>query len=243
MYCKTPPPAQRTDVDLDALNRDLESLVASARTDFANNPFNTVSQQRLKALLDLQSILQRQQLTQDQLKLVRGQVSALAASSPSPAAQNPPPNAPAPASASAAGPLAAPPAAVSTPPTQTASQPLQQLLNPGTLAELIKATAGRQQPTPPPQIPSTLPPIPQIPQARNTVQPAAENPLIVALRSRGLLPPASAPPSLASGTPPNMGGLPFIIPGQARATPPAATPQASVSSSSIVPMNTASMKM
>lgn len=168
-------------------------------------------------------------------------MSALAASSPAPVAQNPPPNAPAPAPAT--GPLAAPPEAVSTPPTQPASQPLQQLLNPGTLAELIKATAGRQQPTPPPQIPSTLPSIPQIPQTSNTLQPAAENPLIAALRSRGLLPPASAPPSLASGTPPNVGGLPFIIPGQARATPPAAMPQASVPPSSIVPMNTTSMKM
>lgn len=238
---QTPPPGHRTDVDLEALNRDLEGLVASARTDFANNPFDAVSQQRLKALLDLQSILQRQQLTQDQLKLVRGQVSALAASSPASAAQNPAPNAPAPAPAAA--PLAAPPVPVSTPPTQSASQPLQQLLNPGTLAELIKATAARQQPTPPPQIPSALPPMPQIPQASNTMQPAAENPLIAALRSRGLLPPASAPPSLASGTPPNAGTLPFIMPGQARATPPAATPQASVPASSVVPMNTASMKM
>lgn len=213
-------------------------MVASARTDFANNPFNAVSQQRLKALLDLQSILQRQQLTRDQLKLVRGQLSALAASSAAPAAQNPVPNAPTPVPAAA--PLAGPPAPVSTPPTQSVSQPLQQLLNPGTLAELIRATAARQQPTPPPQIPSALP---QMPQASNTMQPAAENPLIAALRSRGLLPPASAPPSLASGTPPNVGALPFIMSGQARATPPAATAQASMPASSVVPMNTASMKM
>lgn len=238
---QTPPPGHRTDVDLDALNRDLGALVSSARIEFANNPFNAASQQRLKALLDLQSILQRQQLTQDQLKLVRDQVSALAASSPASTAPNPTPNAPAPAPATA--PLAVPPVPVSTPPTQSVSQPLQQLLNPGTLAELIKATAGRQQPTPPPQIPSALPSIPQTPQTSNTPQPAAENPLIAALRSRGLLPPASAPPSLASGTPPNAGALPFIIPGQARATPPAVTPQVSMPASSVVPMNTASIKM
>lgn len=233
---QTPPPGHRPDVDLDTLNRDLEALVASARNDFANSPFNSLSQQRLKALLDLQSILQRQQLTQDQLKLVRDQVSALAVSSSASAANNSTPNVPTPA------PAAAPPAPVSTPPTQSISQPLQQLLNPGTLAELIKATAGRQQPTPP-QIPNALPPMPQIPPTSNTPQPAAENPLIAALRSRGLLPPASAPPSLASGTPPNGGALPFILPGQARATPPAPTPQVSIPTSSVVPMDTASMKM
>lgn len=226
---QTPPPGHRPDVDLETVNRDLEGLVASARSDFANSPFNPVSQQRLKALLDLQSILQRQQLTQEQLKLVRDQVSALAVSSPAPPSQTSTPN---------------PPAPVSTPPTQPASQPLQHLLNPGTLSELIKATAGRQQPTPPPQIPSSLPSIPQVPSVSHTPQPTAENPLIVALRSRGLLPPASAPPSLASGMPPNGGALPFIIPGQAGATPPATTPQqASMPPSSAVPMSTASMKM
>lgn len=223
---QTPPPGQRSDVDLETLNRDLESLVASARNEFANSPFNPVSQQRLKALLDLQNILQRQQLTQDQLKLVRDQVSALAVSSTATPAQNPSLHAAAPA------PAVAPPVSVSTPPTQSISQPLQQLLNPGTLAELIKATAGRQQPTPPPQISSTS----------NTPQPSTENPLIAALRARGLLP-SSAPPSLSSGTPPSGAALPFIIPGQARATPPAPTPQGSMPPSSTVPMTTASIKM
>lgn len=234
---QTPPPGHRSDVvDLETLNRDLESLVASARNDFANSPFNPVSQQRLKALLDLQNILQRQQLTQDQLKLVRDQVSTLAVSSTASPAQNPSPQAAAPI------PAAAPPVPVSTPPTQSISQPLQQLLNPGTLAELIKATAGRQQPTPP-QIPNPFPPIPQISSTSNTPQPPAENALIAALRARGLLPSSSAPPSLSSGTPPSGSALPFIIPGQARATPPVPPPQPSGPPSSVVPMTTASMKM
>ncbi|KAJ5216454.1 mRNA cleavage factor complex component Pcf11 [Penicillium cinerascens] len=216
----TPPYGHRPDVQLESLNRDLEALIASARNDFANSPFNPTSQQRLKALLDLQRILQNQQLPPDQLKAVRDQLATYAI--PPAPVQNPAP---------------APPAPVPTPPTLPASQPLSQLLNSETLAGLLKATAGNQQPTPPPQFPT----IPQMPTT-STPQPA-ENPLIAALRLRGLLPSASAPPSLASGTPPMGGSLPFMIPGQLQSTPPASTPQASTPSSSTVPMNTASMKI
>lgn len=213
-------------------------MIAAARTNFANSPFDPTSQQRLKALLDLQSILQNQQLTPDQLKLVRDQVSTLAASYPAPTTHSPAPSAPV-----AVPPISAP---VSTPPAQPASQPLQGLLNPGTLADLIKATATRQQPTPPPQIPNVLPQIPQIPQmppSSSTPQPATENPLIAALRARGLLPSHSAPPTMSSsGTPPMGGSLPFFMPSQPLSTPPVSTPP-QAGSSSMVPMNTASMKM
>src|ERR1700754_4025461 len=74
--------SQPGSIDLAALNRDIENLVASARTDFANNPLDTSIQQRLKALLDLQNILQRQQLPQDQLRLIREQVSQLTPAAP-----------------------------------------------------------------------------------------------------------------------------------------------------------------
>ena len=231
------PHGHHSDMDSASLNRALEGLIGAARNDFANSPFDPTYQQRLKALLDLQRILQQQQLTPDQLKLVRDQVSALAASQPTPSAQTTASNfrtAPAPES-------------VSTPPIQTTSQPLQQLLNPGTLAELIKATAVRQQPTPPPQISTTLTSNPQGIPASHTQPSVAENPLIAALRARGLLPPASAPPTLASsgGTPPTGTSLPFIIPGQINPTPPASTPQVPMPSNapSAVPMSTASMKM
>lgn len=217
----------RADADLESLNRDLDALVASARLEFANSPFHQPSQQRLKALLDLQGILQKQQLTPDQMKLVRAQLSALAVPQPTPSA--PPPTAAPP-----------PPAPVSTPPVQSTSQPLQQLLNPGTLAELIKATSV-QQPTPPP-----LPSMPQVPSASNT-PPLADNPLIAALRSRGILPPASTPNvTPSSGTPPQQGSLPFIIPGHLQPTPPVPVVQPSVpsnTSSSQIPMTTASIKM
>jgi pre-mRNA cleavage complex 2 protein Pcf11 len=232
----TPQPPQRSEVDLAALNRDIEALIAAARSDFANNPLDPSVQQRLKALLDLQGILQRQELTQDQLKLVRDQVSALTPKSALSVPQSVPPTIP----------------VISTPsmatPTQTLSQPLQQLLNPGTLAELIKATAARQQPTPPPQVHSILP---QMPIPSSTPQPATipatENPLIAALRARGLLPPASAPPAPSTALPSNLASaFPFIVPGQVRFTTPVPTMPQAPNSSNItlnVQMNTASIKM
>lgn len=202
-------------------------------------------QQRLKALLDLQSILQRQALTQDQLRLVRDQVSALAAS--------PNPLAPVPQAATPTIPVLSTPT-VPTPPTQAALPAYQQLLKPGTLAELIKATAGRQQqqPTPPPQS-SAL--VSQMAQASSAAQPAAaasaENPLIAALRARGLLSAVPAPvPAPATAPIPDLASaFPFIVPGQVRQTPPVATLQsplnvASAANSSIqVQMSTASIKM
>lgn len=195
-------------------------------------------QQRLKALLDLQGILQRQELTQEQLKLVRDQVSALAPVSKPvlSAPQTLTPNIPATSTPSLA-----------VPPTQTIPQPLQQLLNPGTLAGLIKATAARQQPTPPPR-PTNI--LPQIPTGSSTPQPVvtstSENPLITTLRARGILPsvPAAVPTS-AAPAPPLASVFPFIVPGQVRYTAPVTAPQISNASDITidVKMSTASIKM
>ncbi|KAJ5319393.1 ENTH/VHS [Penicillium brevicompactum] len=232
----TPPPNQRQDVDLNHLNRDVDGLIAAAKVDFANSPFNPVCQQRLKALVDLQAILQTQQLTQDQLKLVRDQVSQLAATRPSA-----PPSAPTPA------PVTAPAVPqISTPPVPPAAQPFQQLLNSETLAGLIKATAARQQPTPPPPMPAAMPQMPQIPQQTGTPQPA-ENPLIAALRAQGLLPASPTPPSLlpsASATPaPGISTLPYFMSNGIQPTPPPVAQVPATNSTSGVPMNSASMKI
>jgi pre-mRNA cleavage complex 2 protein Pcf11 len=204
-------------VDLGALHRDIESLISSARADFATNPFDVAIQQRLKALLDLQGILQRQQLPPDQLKLVRNQVSALAPA-PKPAAF--PPVIPAPL------PLPLPPQAAT---PQPQPQPnLAALLNSNTLAGLLQATATRQQPTPPPALASSL-----ASSLASTPQ-AAESPLIASLRARGLLPATGTPPTTAFN-------LPLIIPGQ---TPPAVpTPQLTSDITINVHLSTASIKM
>ncbi|KAE8350746.1 hypothetical protein BDV28DRAFT_150630 [Aspergillus coremiiformis] len=231
----TPQLQQQPDVDLSALNRDIEVLITAARSDFANNPLDPSIQQRLKALLDLQGILQRQELTQEQLKLVRDQVSALA---PKPAITVPPTLAPVIQAVSTPS--------MAIPPVQAMSQPLQQLLNPGTLAELIKTTAVRQQPTPPPQAQNILPQVPSSATPQPPVTSNPENPLIAALRARGLLPSASATPTTSATPPSNLAsGFPFIVPGQVRYTPPVPTPQA-IETSNVqvnVQMNTASIKI
>jgi pre-mRNA cleavage complex 2 protein Pcf11 len=231
-----PPQTHRHDIDLSYLNRDVDALIASAKIDFANSPFNPVSQQRLKALVDLQAILQKQQLAPDQLKLVRDQVSALAATRPPSVAPNTATNA-----------SAVPAPQIPTPPAQPVSQPLHQLLNHNTLAELIKATASRQQSTPPPQIPAVLPQMPQYPHQTGPSQPATENPLIAALRARGLLPggPTPSPLTPSASTPVSgRSNLPFILPHGMQPTPPAPSQPAIPSNgSSGVPMSTASMKI
>lgn len=240
---QTPPQGHRPGSELEALNRDLEACILSARSDFAAAPFDPTSQQRLKALLDLQTIMRNQQLTPEQLRLVRDQISVFRPQAP--AAQNPVPTAPPAAVPAPAAAPVPPPAPVPTPPTQPASQPLQNLLNSRTLAELIKNTAIRQQPTPPPAIPNAMPPMPPMPQmasATNTPQP--DNPLIAALRARGILPPASAPPAMGgTGTLPTGESLPFLVPGGMLSTPPVPTPPVSMPVSSAVPLSTASMKM
>lgn len=222
------------------MNRDIETLITAARNDFANNPLDISVQQRLKALLDLQSILQRQELTQDQLKLVRDQVSALAPASQSvvPISQPVPPSMPV---------VSAP--SVPTPPAQPISQPLQQLLTPGTLAGLIKATAARQQqPTPPPQIPTGL--LQVVTSTPTPAQPAAvtsaENPLIAALKARGLLPSTPAPASNTASSPSLTAAFPFVFPGQMHQAPPVSTMHVSsnkTDSAAVVQISTASIKM
>ncbi|GAM40670.1 hypothetical protein TCE0_039r13197 [Talaromyces pinophilus] len=224
-------PQQGQNVDLAALHRDIENLIGTARAEFAANPFDVSIQQRLKALLDLQAILQRQQLPPDQLKLVRDQVSALAPPKPAAAAQPySHPNVPIPN--------------ISTPPTQpipqATSQPnLAALLNPNTLASLIQATANRQQSTPPPAVAGIIPQIQPSATPQPAATPVAENPLIASLRARGLLPPVPS-----TGTPPTgtSFSLPLLVPGQ---TPLASvsTPQSTTDITINVHMSTASIKI
>ena len=210
---------QQGPIDLAALHRDIESLIAGARADFARNPLEPSIQQRLKALLDLQSILQRQQLPEDQLKLIRDQVSQLSAAAPAPrpVSSMPAPSIPAPAPAPV---ITNPPPPVPTPQAALPAN-LQAFFNPSTLAELIRATTNAQTRTPPPPMPHpvTQPnPAPISAPASTAPAAAAENPLIASLRARGLLPPpATGAPPITPTPPPN---LPFIIPGQAGFTAP-----------------------
>ena len=214
------------EVDLATLNSEVDALITSARNEFAADFLNPVVQQRLKALLDLQSILQRQQLSQEQLRIVHDQVSALEVSSKPalPTAQTIAPSVRA---------MSTPPMVGAPPPVQ----PLQNLFNPGMLAGLIKATANRQQPTPAAQVASIAPQLPMSTSKSQT--PAAEN-LLGALRARGLLPFASA-----ASAPSPSSAFPLIVPGQPQYAPPTSAPQPSGGPSipMNVQMNTAAIKM
>ncbi|KAI2210215.1 mRNA 3' end processing factor [Ophidiomyces ophidiicola] len=202
---------QQDTVDLGSLHRDIDSLILSARNDFANKPLDASVQQRLKALLDLQSILQQQELPQEQLKLIRNQVSKLSTTAPT--TFSIPPGLPIP-------PISTP-SAPTPPPTLTGHTPqpnLQALLNPSTLADLIKATANPQNRTPPPPLPQTYPQVSAAASATSATT-VSENPLIASLRARGLLPLVPGA-SVQQSSP----GFPFILPGQNGYTP-SATPQ------------------
>ncbi|KAL9120220.1 MAG: hypothetical protein Q9187_003222 [Circinaria calcarea] len=66
-------------VNVDSLHRDIEILISTAKAEFASNIQDIAVQTRLKALLDLQSILRSQQLPPNQIQLIRDQVAQLSA--------------------------------------------------------------------------------------------------------------------------------------------------------------------
>ena len=77
-------------VSIDKLRDDIQQLIIVEKKEFVRNPLDTSKQTRLKALLDLQTIIQRPDMPQDQLMLVKERVTELAvnmrAAPPAPAA-------------------------------------------------------------------------------------------------------------------------------------------------------------
>lgn len=93
--------------DFRNLSQDVEQLILTAKADFARNPLDTGTQQKLKALLDLQTILTSQHLPPNAIKLIKEQVGLLSGGS-----QNPP---------------TSQPLTYATSSTQSLADPLQQL--------------------------------------------------------------------------------------------------------------------
>ncbi|KAH8820510.1 hypothetical protein F5884DRAFT_764316 [Xylogone sp. PMI_703] len=201
------------DASIDALNSDIANLITVSKADFSQNPWDSSIQTRLKALLDLQTILQSQTLPPEQIALIRDQVAQLSeAAKPSPRIQTPPTHVPTPT------PVAAP-----QPPAQQPT--LASLLGPGALAALLaRQSASSQAPTPPsaqvqapaPAVVSVPSPRPQPAQPQYVPPPAVPpaNPVIDAssllekLRAAGMLP---AVPQVAKA-PPVTHSLPQSIP-------------------------------
>lgn len=196
-------------VNVDSLHGDIELLISTAKAEFANNIHDTAVQTRLKALLDLQSILRSQELPPNQLQLIRDQVAQLsAAARPAP----PPPVATSastytlnPYSATPSlqfqypqQPMAAPPATPAPPVIPSAS----------TLADLLASAAkSKTVPVPQPALqfnPRTTLQQPQtpVPQASNNSPPMRNGTpslsLMDQLRAAGLLRTTASTPVTSS---------------------------------------------
>ena len=187
---------------LDSLHNDIESLIVTARTEFAANPYDTGIQTRLKALLDLQSILRSQQLPSDQIQQIRDQVASLSAT-PQQSSLAPAP-APTP-SFTYNPPVTAPPtvqfqAPQMHPQPQSLPQPpisdLQALLTPNSLANLLASAAKVQQAPPKPSNATAhlQPPhiISQPPSSIPSTITAGGSSLIASLRAAGMILPAGS---------------------------------------------------
>lgn len=109
-------------------------------------------QTRLKALLDLQNILQSRALPHDQLELVRAQVAQLSRSTRSSIVR------------SSVTPAPAPPTPVTTAPLVVQQPDFSSLLRSTALAELLAKQSSTPVPTPPPQ--SAVPVRSPVPQPR-----------------------------------------------------------------------------
>lgn len=209
---------------IDTLTSDIASLIAASKADFAQSPWDSSIQTRLKALLDLQTILSSQKLPPDQIALIKDQVAQLSeASKPPSRIQTPLAHVPPPAHV-----------AVAPPPTQQPT--LSSLLGPGALAALLASQSSTPQPTPPVQsqsfAPVRSPPTSHAQLSFSHLAPASSsstpvpdpNSLLERLRAAGMLPAApnatSVPPlplgAVAGSVPPNL-MPPFIN------TPPSAT--------------------
>ena len=193
--------------DIGSLHKDIDALILTTRDQFAQNPYDEGVQTRLKALLDLQTVLKTQHIPPAMLKAARDQVSRLQ-SVPTP----PPPSlTQAPVNIPVAVAVPAPP------PVQVSysSQPILPTLPSATsLADLLASVArsrqGQLAPPPPASNPtaSHVPPQPQTTSTSLNQAPTpsgAENPLIASLRAAGILPPSVDIPvngSAAQGPPP-----------------------------------------
>lgn len=192
------------EISVETLSNDIQNLIVAMKAEFAQNPHDASIQNRLRALLDLQGIVQRTSLPPDQLELIKNKVTELAAvTRKALSAQN-----------SITAPGYVPPYSASVTPTPVSAAPeqkpqvtLDSLLGPGAMAALMARQASA--PTPPPF--TATPSIRSSPPAAHAeaAKPAPHNPLSLLdqLRQAGML---------QSGTPTNSGVSTIAHPPPAR---------------------------
>ncbi|KAI9716868.1 MAG: hypothetical protein M1828_007529 [Chrysothrix sp. TS-e1954] len=215
-YQSQPPVAQYTDPasyaqtaynETQVIMQDVESLVSAARIDFSRDYHNPVIQQKLKALLDLQTILGRQQLPPSQLQAIRSQVTSLKNAGKPPTPIN-------------GGAYMPPyyPQPPTQPPVQTPT-PLQQpphtsSAGSASLAQLLASMPQASQPQSSTSLPlqTSKPPadltnlasllgVTSTPPIDRSVTPSKEDPLLASLRAAGLIPsngPSEPPRSVST---------------------------------------------
>ncbi|KAI1809323.1 hypothetical protein GGS20DRAFT_318157 [Poronia punctata] len=133
-------------ISIDSLKDDIQRLTAALTAQIAQNPLDPVIQTKLKALMDLQTILQTQNLPQDQLVLVKNQIADLAVTMRAPQAQAPAPVAP------------PTPVAVAPPPPAAAPKvSLDSLFGSGALAAIMARASSTPQPPQPIHTPQSHP--------------------------------------------------------------------------------------
>ncbi|KAI0601863.1 hypothetical protein F4775DRAFT_357001 [Biscogniauxia sp. FL1348] len=191
-------------ISIDSLNDDIQRLIAASKAQVAQSPHDPNIQTRLKALMDLQTILQTQNLPQDQLVLVKNQIADLAVTIRAPPAQPPTP-VPIPQ-----------PVAVAPPPPPAPKVSIDSLFGSGALAALLaRSSATPKAPTPQPP-PATVPirsPAPQRAEPQKVAAPPPSDPLALMnmLRQAGMLPAVTSAPGatpVPSATTPTV-PLPF----------------------------------
>lgn len=219
MYPQQPPAYQQNQPSaqsVDPLHQDIEDLIIATKREFASAPFDTATQGRLKALLDLQTILKTTVVSPIEIQQIRSQVAQLSLPRPPVTAPIPTPVPP------AATPYVAPPPPQHTPQT---TPDIQALLSSNTLADiLVKAAKAQQPPTPTySQGPS---PQAQVPPAQSYTTPTPApaiggSSLIESLRAAGMLPTQSTPPVNSSVSSQPFHGYPPLPPfSHSPSTPP-----------------------
>ncbi|KAJ8131703.1 hypothetical protein O1611_g1924 [Lasiodiplodia mahajangana] len=192
-------------ISIDALNDDIQRLTAAFKARLAQNPHDPIIQTKFKALMDLQTILQTQDLPQEQLVLVKNQIADLAVNMRAPPAQT-------------STPVSLPnPVAVAPPPVAAPKVSLDSLFGSGALAAIMaRNSVITQVPTPQPPVapvPIRSPPPPRVEAQKASSTPADPMALMNMLRQAGMLPPATpatgATP-VPSATP--LTTLPFPLP-------------------------------
>jgi pre-mRNA cleavage complex 2 protein Pcf11 len=208
-------------ISIDALNDDIQRLITASKAQLAQSPHDPSIQTRLKALMDLQTILQTQNLPPDQLVLVKNQIADLAVTIRAPSAQTSTPT-PVPQ------PVAVAPPPIAAPPKVT----LDSILGSGSLAALMARNSATPQvstPQPPPASVAIRSPPPQRAEPQKSLTPAPPDPLALMnmLRQAGMLPaatPVSGPTPVPSATPAVPLPFPFPLPGTTPGIRPSGPP-------------------